>query len=92
MALGANFYVDFRFGGTGYKSVATVAGNGCLIILGMDSFFHLFHLSMIITCIFLFSSALLMEPQTANLVYHVVSVFASIFYINFIFFDILTNS
>ena len=44
MALGANFYVDFRFGGTGYKSVATVAGNGCLIILGMDSFFHFFHL------------------------------------------------
>jgi hypothetical protein len=40
MALGANFDVYLRSGRTGYKSVATVAGNGCLIILGMYSFLH----------------------------------------------------
>lgn len=70
MALGANFYVKLRLGGSGYERVAAVAGNRRLIVRGMDSFFHLFHLSMI-TCIkFLFSSSLLMEPQTAKVLYH----------------------
>ena len=45
MALGANFDVDFLGSGTGYESVAAVAGNSCLIILGMDSLSHFFLLT-----------------------------------------------
>ena len=52
MALRANFYVDFRLCGAGHESIAAVAGYSCLIVLGMDSFFHRFHLSMIITVYF----------------------------------------
>ena len=44
MALGADFYVDIFLCRTCYKCVATVAGNGCLIIIRMDSFLHDFHL------------------------------------------------
>ena len=44
MALGADLNVDLGFGRTCYERVAAVAGYGCLIILGMDSFFHFFHL------------------------------------------------
>ena len=36
MALGADFDVNLRLCGTGYESVAAVAGNGCLIILGLN--------------------------------------------------------
>jgi hypothetical protein len=36
MALGADFDVNLRLCGTGYERVAAVAGNGCLIILGMN--------------------------------------------------------
>lgn len=52
MALGTNFYMDLLLGGTGNKCVAAVAGNGCLIISGMDSFFHLYHLSIVMDIIF----------------------------------------
>ena len=40
MALGTDFHVDLLLGGTGNKGVAAVAGHRCLIIFGMDSFFH----------------------------------------------------
>ena len=36
MALGADFDVNLRLCRTGYESVAAVAGNGCLIILGLN--------------------------------------------------------
>jgi hypothetical protein len=40
MALGANFDVDLRRCGAGHEGVAAVAGDSCLIILGMDSLSH----------------------------------------------------
>jgi len=71
MTLGANFYVKLGLGGAGYKCVTTVAGYSCLVVSGMDSFFHFFHLSIKnVVYKFLFSSSLLMEPQTAVLLYH----------------------
>ena len=45
MALGADFNVDLRLCGTGNECVATVAGHGCLIILGMDRSFHAYLLT-----------------------------------------------
>ena len=39
--------MDSLFGGAGHKRVAAVAGYGCLIIIGMDSFLHVDHLSEI---------------------------------------------
>lgn len=44
MALGTDFYVDFRLGGSRYKLVTAVAGNLCLIILRLNFFLHDFHL------------------------------------------------
>ena len=38
-------------GGAGYKCVTTVAGYSCLVVSGMDSFFHFFHLSIKMSCI-----------------------------------------
>jgi hypothetical protein len=46
VALGAHLYVDLRLGGTGHERVTAVAGNGRLIVLGMDTFFHFVHLSI----------------------------------------------
>ena len=75
MAFGTNFYVNLGLRGAGHESIATVAGHSRLVVLGMDSFLHLIHLSIIITLSFpmavqsqyylSFTSALLMEPQTA---------------------------
>ncbi len=45
VAFGTDLYVNIFFGRTCYKSVAAVAGYSCLIIVRMDSFFHIFHLS-----------------------------------------------
>ena len=45
MALRAHLYVDLRLRGTGHKLIPAVAGNLGLIILRMDSFLHLNHLS-----------------------------------------------
>jgi hypothetical protein len=45
MALGANFDVDLFGSGAGHESVAAVAGNSCLKILGMDSLSHFFLLT-----------------------------------------------
>ena len=77
MAFGAYFYVNLGLCGAGHESIATVTGHSRLIVLGMDSFLHLIHLSIIITLLLKravqskyylsFTSALLMEPQTALL-------------------------
>ena len=40
MALGADLDVDLVLGGANRKGVTAVAGNSCLIILGMDSLSH----------------------------------------------------
>ena len=40
VALGANFYLDILLCGTGLDDVSAVAGNGSLLILGMDTFLH----------------------------------------------------
>ena len=50
MAFWTDFYVDIFLCWTGYKCVAAVAGNGCLIVLWMDSFSHDFHLFIKILC------------------------------------------
>ena len=52
MALGADFHMNLRLRGTGHECIPAVAGYGSLIILGMDSFFHLIHLSIKITALF----------------------------------------
>ena len=44
MTLRTDFYVDLRLCRTCNECVSTVAGNGCLIIIWMDSFSHDFHL------------------------------------------------
>ena len=44
MALGANLHVDLLLRRTGHELVTTVADHLCLMILGMDSFFHFSHL------------------------------------------------
>ena len=45
MALGTDFNVDILLGRTCHKCVTAVTRYGCLIVIWMDSFFHLFHLS-----------------------------------------------
>ena len=40
VALGADFDVDLRRCGSGHECIAAVAGNSCLIILGMNSLSH----------------------------------------------------
>ena len=40
VALGADFDVDLRRCGSCHEGVAAVAGNSCLVILGMDSLSH----------------------------------------------------
>ena len=45
MALGAYFDVDLRRSGAGHEGVAAVAGDSCLVILGMDSLSHDFLLT-----------------------------------------------
>ena len=47
MTLGADLHVDVLLRGSGYKRVATVAGHSCLIIIRMDSFFHILFTSLI---------------------------------------------
>ena len=44
MALGANFNLQFRLGGTGFERLAAHATDDRLAILGMDLFLHDFHL------------------------------------------------
>ena len=44
MALGANFDVDLRLGGTSLDDVAACAGDGAVNVVRMDTLFHSFHL------------------------------------------------
>ena len=44
MALGANFDVDLRLGGTSLNDVAACAGDGAVNVVRMDTLFHSFHL------------------------------------------------
>ena len=44
MALGANFDVDLRLGGTSLNDVAARAGDGAVNVVRMDTLFHSFHL------------------------------------------------
>lgn len=48
MALGADLHVDLFLRRAGHELVAAVADHLCLVILGMDSVFHLFHLVILI--------------------------------------------
>ena len=43
MALGANFDVDLRLGGTSLDDVAACAGAGAVNVVRMDTLFHSFH-------------------------------------------------
>jgi hypothetical protein len=45
MAGGADFSADFRLGGTALEGVAAQAPHRHFLILGMDSFFHIFLLT-----------------------------------------------
>ena len=40
MALGADFYSDVLLGGTSLYNFAASAGDGCGLVVGMDSLFH----------------------------------------------------
>ena len=40
MALGADFYLQLRLSGTGFKRLTAYAMDDCLAILGMDFLFH----------------------------------------------------
>ena len=42
MALGANFDVDLRLGGTGLDDVAACAGDGAVNVIRMDTLLHSF--------------------------------------------------
>ena len=42
MALGANFDVDLRLGGTSLDHIAARAGDGAVNVVGMDTLFHSF--------------------------------------------------
>ena len=44
MALGANFDVDLRLGGTSLDHIAACAGDGAVNVIRMDTLFHSFHL------------------------------------------------
>ncbi len=44
VTLGADLHVNLFLGGTGNKLIAAVASHLCLIIGGMDTLFHDFHL------------------------------------------------
>ena len=46
VALGADFNAQLLLGGTGDEGVAADAGHGNLLILRMDAFLHVFHLSV----------------------------------------------
>ena len=48
MALGTNFHMDILFRGARYEFIATVAYYFCLVIIWMDSLFHVFHLTHMI--------------------------------------------
>lgn len=40
MAFGANFYVDILLGGTGLPYLTASTGDGCGLVVRMNSFFH----------------------------------------------------
>lgn len=44
MAFGTNFHADILLGGTGVDHIPASAGNGCILILGMEILLHLCHL------------------------------------------------
>ena len=80
MALGTDLHVDLLLGGTGREFIATVAGNFGLVVGWMDSFFHDFHL-LIIVCDPLTVTVVPLKSlhiyKTALLVYHIPTPFAS---------------
>ena len=45
MALGANFDVDLRLGGTSVDDITACAGDGAVNVVRMDTLFHSFHLN-----------------------------------------------
>ena len=58
MALGANFNVDLRLCGACHECVAAVACYSCLIVIRMDSLFHVLSpRSILLIAAFSFSSA-----------------------------------
>lgn len=60
MAFGTDFYVDALVRGACYKCVPTVAGHSRLMVLRMDSFSHVFHLSILKYFIILSKTTLLL--------------------------------
>ena len=48
VALGADFNLDVLLGRTGCKDVTASATNGCLFVIGMDTFLHVVHLFLVI--------------------------------------------
>jgi len=57
MALGANFNTDVALGRTGFDYLAAGTSDSSLLIVGMDSFLHRFHLSSRVNAVFLYASS-----------------------------------
>ena len=68
MAFGTDFHMDALVGGACYECVPTVTSHGCLMVLRMDSFSHVFHLSIFKIFIIL--------SKTTLILYHTVQTFA----------------
>lgn len=68
MAFGTDFYMDTLICRTCYKCIPTVACHSCLMVLRMDSFSHVFHLSIFKIFIIL--------SKTTLILYHTVQTFA----------------